>query len=144
MDDDRVTDADLAKLIELVSDATSAFIRGDMRRYLALITHTDDYTLIAPTGGETIQGFEISEERLTQMERFFKTGDATPEVVQTYSSLWSSASTARSAPTRPRTGRCGRLWCSAARDPSGGWRIGTPTRSSTRSRSTKLAELARG
>jgi ketosteroid isomerase-like protein len=86
MDDDRVTDADLAKLIELVSDATSAFIRGDMRRYLALITHTDDYTLIAPTGGETIQGFEISEERLTQMERFFKTGDATLEVVQTYAS----------------------------------------------------------
>jgi hypothetical protein len=66
MDDDRATDADLAKLIELVSEATSAFIRGDMRRYLALITHTDDYTLMAPTGGETIQRFEISEERLAE------------------------------------------------------------------------------
>jgi ketosteroid isomerase-like protein len=86
MADDRVTDGDLAELIDLVAEAASAFIRGDMRCYLALIKHTDDYTLMAPTGGETTHGFELSGERLTEMERFFKSGDATLEVVQTYAS----------------------------------------------------------
>jgi len=86
MAEDRVTDADVDELVELVAEATSAFIRGDMPRYLALIKHTDDYTLMAPTGGETTHGFEISDERLTEMERFFKSGDATLEVMQTYAS----------------------------------------------------------
>ncbi len=41
---------------------------------------------MAPTGGETIYGFENSEENLAELERFFKSGDATLEVVQTYAS----------------------------------------------------------
>jgi ketosteroid isomerase-like protein len=86
MAEDRVTDADLAELIELVAEATSAFIRGDMRRYVALIKHTDDYTLMSPTGGDTTHGFAMSDDRLTEMERFFKSGEATLEVVQTYAS----------------------------------------------------------
>ena len=86
MAEDRVTDADLDELVERVAEATTAFIRGDMRRYLALIEHSDDYPLMAPTGGETRHGFEMSDERLTEMERFFKTGDGTLEVVQTYAS----------------------------------------------------------
>jgi ketosteroid isomerase-like protein len=83
---DRVTDADLAELIELVTEATSAFIGGDIRRYVALVKHAEDFTLMAPTGGETIHGFENSEANLTEMERFFKTGGATLEVEQTYAS----------------------------------------------------------
>jgi ketosteroid isomerase-like protein len=86
MADNRVTGADLAELIELAADATSAFIRGDMRRYVSLIHHTDDYTLMSPTGGDVAHGFEASEERITEMERFFKTGEGTLEVVQTYAS----------------------------------------------------------
>ncbi len=86
MADNHVADSDLAELVELATEATSAFIGGDMRRYFALIKHTDDYTLMSPTGGETILGFEDSEERVTEMERFFKTGDGNLEVVQTYAS----------------------------------------------------------
>ena len=86
MADDRVTDDDLAELIELASEATSAFIGGDMQRYFALIEHTDDYTLMSPTGGEVTQGSDDSEERIAEMARFFKTGDGTLEVVQTYAS----------------------------------------------------------
>lgn len=41
---------------------------------------------MSPTGGDTTHGFESSDERLNEMERFFKTGDATLEVVQTYAS----------------------------------------------------------
>jgi ketosteroid isomerase-like protein len=86
MSKDRVTDTELDELIELVDEATSAFIGGDMRRYLSLIKHADDYTLMAPTGGDVTHGFEMSEERQTEMERFFKTGDAALELVQTYAS----------------------------------------------------------
>ena len=42
MADDHVTDDDLAELIELASEATTAFIGGDMQRYFALIDHADD------------------------------------------------------------------------------------------------------
>jgi ketosteroid isomerase-like protein len=86
MADNRVTDDDLAELIELAAEATSAFIGGDMRRYFRLIEHTDDYTLMEPTGGEVTHGSDVSEERIAEMARFFKTGDGTLEVVQTYAS----------------------------------------------------------
>lgn len=84
MTDHRVADADLAALVSLASEATSAFIRGDMRRYVALIQHADDYTLMPPTGGEVSHGFEASDERLAEMAQFFKSGDATLEIAQTY------------------------------------------------------------
>ena len=86
MTDERVTEADVADLIASVVEATSAFINGDMRRYVTLIKHADDYTLMSPTGGDTIHGFEESEENLAEMARFFKSGEATLEVVQTYAS----------------------------------------------------------
>jgi ketosteroid isomerase-like protein len=86
MADNRVTEADLAELIEIASEATVAFIRGDMRRYFALIKHSDDYTLMSPTGGDTTRGFEVTEERIAEMEQFFKTGDGALEVVETYAS----------------------------------------------------------
>ena len=86
MTDDHVTEADLAELVSLVTEATSAFISGDMRRYFALIKHADDYTLMSPTGGETIRGRQPTEEYVVEMEQFFKTGSGTLEIVETYTS----------------------------------------------------------
>ena len=85
MTDNNVTDDDLAALIELASEATSAFIGGDMHRYFALIEHADDYTLMSPTGGE-VAGSDISERRINEMARFFQSGEGTLEVIQTYAS----------------------------------------------------------
>jgi ketosteroid isomerase-like protein len=79
-------DADLQGLIQIATDAAEAFIRGDMRRYLELIEHSDDYTLMPPTGGDVIHGFEITEEGLDEMERFFRGRLDHFEVVQTYAS----------------------------------------------------------
>ena len=99
-------------LIELASEATSAFIGGDMHRYFALIEHADDYTLMSPTGGE-VAGSDVSERRINEMARFFQSGEGTLEVIQTYasgSSPCSSPSSARAAwsvTIRRRTGRCG-------------------------------------
>jgi hypothetical protein len=51
MAEGRITDEELAELIRRTAEAASAFMRGDMRRYLSLITHADDYTLMSPFGG---------------------------------------------------------------------------------------------
>ena len=42
------TEADVTELIEQVRQATAAYINGDIRRYLTLIEHAEDYTLMAP------------------------------------------------------------------------------------------------
>jgi ketosteroid isomerase-like protein len=86
MANDPVLDADVDALTEMMADAASAFIRGDMRRYVGLMRHADDYTLMAPTGGDASRGFEMTDEWLAEMEAFFKSGDVRLDVVETYAS----------------------------------------------------------
>src|SRR5215211_8762201 len=81
-----VTDQELADLIQRAGEASSAFIRGDVGRYLALITHADDYTLMAPFGGTPTRGFDTSPERLAELARYFQAGTSELEVVHTYAS----------------------------------------------------------
>jgi len=81
-----ITDDDIDELVRLNQDAASAIIRGDMKRYLELIHHADDYTLMPPSGGETRRGFDRSEENVAEMARFFRNGEAEVELVQTYAS----------------------------------------------------------
>ena len=81
------TNEELAALIRRTTEAAKAYIRGDMRAYFTLIRHGDDYTLMAPFGGEPTRGFEDpSPERLEALERYFRNGEAEVEVVQTYAS----------------------------------------------------------
>src|SRR5262245_53725721 len=81
-----VTDEELAELIRRNAEAASAFIRGDIRGYLTLIKHADDYTLMAPFGGDTTRGFDASPENLARLARFFQAGEAELEVVESYRS----------------------------------------------------------
>jgi ketosteroid isomerase-like protein len=81
-----VTDADVDELIAIMAEAAQAFIGGDMARYFALMHHTDDFTLMPPTGGEVGRDSENSAERIAEMVRFFKRGECTLEVVETYAS----------------------------------------------------------
>jgi len=81
-----VTDEEVAELIRRMAEAASAFIRGDIRTYLTLIKHADDYTLMAPFGGEPRHGFDDSSEYLEALERYFQGGEAELEVVQSYAS----------------------------------------------------------
>jgi ketosteroid isomerase-like protein len=83
---DDVIDADVAQLIEIMAEAASAFIGGDMPRYFALMNHTDDFTLMPPTGGDTSRDSENTPEQIAEMARFFKRGECTLEVVETYAS----------------------------------------------------------
>ena len=79
-----VTEQEVADLIASTAEAASAFINGDMRRYVELVRHADDYTLMAPFGGETRYGFDESDEALEAAARYFQVGEAAVEVVQTY------------------------------------------------------------
>jgi ketosteroid isomerase-like protein len=80
------TTEELAELVRRVADAASALIRGDIRGYLALIDHADDYTLMDPFGGEPRRGFDSSDEALDAFAEFFRGGEATLEVVESYAS----------------------------------------------------------
>ena len=44
---ERITDEELAELVQRTEIATSAFLRGDMERYLALTPHARGFTLMA-------------------------------------------------------------------------------------------------
>jgi ketosteroid isomerase-like protein len=78
------TREELAELVRRVTEAAEALIGGDVEGYLARIRHADDYTLMSPYGGETTRGFDDSDEALAGLARFFRGGEASVEVVETY------------------------------------------------------------
>ena len=86
MAEDELTDADLDELVELMAEAASAYIGGEMRRYFELMQHADDFTLMGPLGGETSRETVVSDERIAELEGIFKGGEATLEVVERYAS----------------------------------------------------------
>jgi ketosteroid isomerase-like protein len=79
-------DVALDELVHLMSEAASAYIGGEMKRYFDLMNHADDFTLMGPFGGETTRESVASEERIAELERLFKGGEATLEVIERYAS----------------------------------------------------------
>jgi ketosteroid isomerase-like protein len=82
----QIGDQDVAALIERMAEAAAAFIQGDMRRYAQLMRHGDDFTLMAPSGGEPRRGFDGSDEALDALSGYFHGGEAKFEVFETYAS----------------------------------------------------------
>ena len=81
-----VTDEELAALVQRITEAAQALISGDIEGYVARIDHAHDYTLMSPYGGDSVRGFDDSDEALAGLARFFRGGEATVEVVETYTS----------------------------------------------------------
>ena len=87
MGEGNVTDQELTGLVERTAEAASALIRGDIRRYLTLIRHADDYTLMAPSGGEPRRGFDASDQAVYALAEYFRgDGEADLEVFESYRS----------------------------------------------------------
>jgi len=86
MTEKQATQGDVDGLVELMSEAASAYIGGDMRRYFDLMKHADDFTLMEPLGGDTSRETAVTDARLAVLEDMFKGGECTLEVVQTYAS----------------------------------------------------------
>jgi hypothetical protein len=58
----RVTDEELAALVQRITEAAQALISGDIEGYAARIKHAHDYTLMSPYGGDPARGFDDSDE----------------------------------------------------------------------------------
>jgi len=79
-----ITEDQLAELITTMDKAAAAYIRGDIHHYLSLFDHPADYTLMPPYGGETSRGFEYTEESAAATAKFFASGEARLDVVESY------------------------------------------------------------
>jgi ketosteroid isomerase-like protein len=79
-------DDELTELVRRTGDGASALIRGDIRTYYALVPHADDFTLMTPFGGEPRRGVDTSDEALEGLAEFFRGGEASLEVVESYAS----------------------------------------------------------
>ncbi|MBN1527855.1 MAG: DUF4440 domain-containing protein [Thermoleophilaceae bacterium] len=83
MADRGITDEELAGLIERTEEATTAFMCGDMDRYLELTPHARGFTLMHPFGGAASR-FEDRSESLRAAADYFKGGEARLEVTETH------------------------------------------------------------
>jgi len=79
-----VTEKDVDQLTRRVADAASAIMAGDMRTYVDLVHHADDYTLLPPNGGDPRRGFDSSDEALDAFARVMPKGEANLEVFQSH------------------------------------------------------------
>ena len=80
------TTEEVAELIQRSAESNAALMRGDIDRYRALITLTEDFTLMSPFGGAPTHGVDMTGERWKAMARFFRNGTLEQEVVQSYAS----------------------------------------------------------
>jgi len=75
----------VAGLVRDSAEGNAALMRGDIDRYLALISITDDFTLMSPFGGAPSHGTYTREE-WEAIGRFFSNGTLETELVQSYAS----------------------------------------------------------
>jgi len=55
-----IAEHDIVDLVARVEESADALMAGDIDRYLALVHHADDYTLLNPAGGPARRGFDES------------------------------------------------------------------------------------
>jgi ketosteroid isomerase-like protein len=79
-------DETIAGLVRRSAEAHAAFMRGDIAEYRALVTLSDDFTLMSPFGGTPTRGADLNEESWERMGRFFRNGRLRQELVQAYGS----------------------------------------------------------
>ena len=82
-----VAEPDVGAVIERAAQGHAALMQGDLDRYRRHIQVSRDFTLMAPFGGLSTRGNELSPERWAAIARFFRNGrDSTLELVQSYRS----------------------------------------------------------
>jgi Domain of unknown function (DUF4440) len=83
MAEETISDEELSGLVRRTEEATSAFMRGDMDRYLALTPHARGFTLMNPFGGPPNR-YEDRTESLRAAASYFKAGEAKLELAETH------------------------------------------------------------
>ena len=80
------TDKDVAALVKRSAESNAALLRGDIETYSAMVSLTDDFTLMSPFGGTPSKGTDYTPEKMAAMGRFFRNGTHAQELVQAYAS----------------------------------------------------------
>jgi ketosteroid isomerase-like protein len=76
---------DVTNLVQRAERANAAFVRGDMTAWFGIVSPiANDFTLMQPFGGPPSRGFDGSLKHLGELARYFRNGEATLEVVETY------------------------------------------------------------
>ncbi len=75
---------DVAALVERSAAANSALMRGDLKRYRALIGLSDDFTFMSPFGGAPSRRADFTDERMEAIGRTFRNGTFEQALVQAY------------------------------------------------------------
>jgi ketosteroid isomerase-like protein len=83
MAEETISDEQLAELVQRTEEATSAFMRGDMDRYLALTSHARGFTLMNPLGGPPTR-YEDRTESLRAAASSFQGGEAKLELADAH------------------------------------------------------------
>lgn len=78
--------AEIADLLKQSEDANAALMRGEIDRYRALVTLSDDFTLMSPFGGTPTLAADMTSERWAAMGRFFRNGTFKQELIEAYGS----------------------------------------------------------
>jgi ketosteroid isomerase-like protein len=79
------SDPEINTLVERATQAHAALMRGDVERHRALVPLGDDFTLMAPFGGQPSHGGVRSNAEWAAIGRFFVNGrDSTLELVQAW------------------------------------------------------------
>jgi ketosteroid isomerase-like protein len=79
-------DQDIAELTRRAAEGNDAFMNGDMQRWLSLIPHSPDFSILTPYGGWTSGGFDASPERIDAMAQHFKSAMTALDVIATHAS----------------------------------------------------------
>jgi ketosteroid isomerase-like protein len=79
----RITDEELAELVQRTEEATSAWMRGEMDRYLSLTLHARGFTLMKPFGG-TPARYEARAESIMAAASYFAGGESELELIETH------------------------------------------------------------
>ncbi len=83
MADGGITDEELAEFVGRLEEAASAYIRGDVDRYLALTRYARGFTLMGPPGGPPTR-YDDRAENVRAGAGFFQGGEATLEAVEAH------------------------------------------------------------
>jgi ketosteroid isomerase-like protein len=78
-----ITDQELTEFIRRAEEAATAYVQGDVDRYLDLLHHADGFTLMRPNGGPASR----HEDRATELRSWpnpLRDGEARLEHVETH------------------------------------------------------------
>lgn len=81
--DTTISDQELTEFVRRAEEAATAYVQGDVERYLHLLQHADGFTLLRPTGGPATRHQERAAE-LRSWPNPLRDGETRLEHIETH------------------------------------------------------------